>query len=215
MYNIIAICAFALAVVLSGFTRGLSTAATTTQTAEYSASVTSHAAVFVFVITPCMMILLPHILQRAVHIQKNLASRSFVYLLPALVVVLFPILTVNSGWTFYQPLVAIVCREINVNLLVTMVGVATVCFLIYIVYSVRDNSTGPSSRPVAALKLGHVFGLFVAPLLLVALGSLLLDRVAGVSLFDYPSGSPVIYETMFWVFGHPEVYLLTLPFVGL
>lgn len=96
-----------------------------------------------------------------------------------------------------------------------MVGIATVCFLVWVVGSIRGSGIGLASRAVVTLKIGHVFGLFVMPLLLVALGALLLDRMAGISVFDYPLGSPVIYETMFWVFGHPEVYLLILPFTGL
>lgn len=131
-------------------------------------------------------------------------------------VVLFPSTAVNSGWTFYQPLIAIVCPEVRTNLLLTLVLSATILFLAGATESIFESSgtNTLASRQVATLAAGHVFAVFIMPLLLVAVGSLLLDRMAGIAIFDYPLGSPATYETLFWVFGHPEVYLLILPFTG-
>lgn len=77
------------------------------------------------------------------------------------------------------------------------------------------SSTEPQSFATTILFIGLVMALFVMPLLLVALVVLVLDRFGGVPVLDYPVGSPLLYETLFWIFGHPEVYLLIFPFTGL
>ena len=57
-----------------------------------------------------------------------------------------------------------------------------------------------------------VLMLLAAPVLIAVLGMAMLDRTAQTSFF-IPSagGSPYLYENLFWVFGHPEVYVLALP----
>jgi cytochrome c oxidase subunit 1 len=58
--------------------------------------------------------------------------------------------------------------------------------------------------------------LFALPIIGVALFELMFDRVYGAVFFD-PSmgGDPILWQHLFWLFGHPEVYIMILPAMGL
>jgi cytochrome c oxidase subunit I len=59
-------------------------------------------------------------------------------------------------------------------------------------------------------------GIFALPSLIVAGGLLLLDRNAGTQFFNTQAGgSAMLWQHMFWFFGHPEVYILVLPAMGM
>ena len=56
--------------------------------------------------------------------------------------------------------------------------------------------------------------ILVFPILAAALFALGSDRVFGSHVFDAATGGALLWQHMFWFFGHPEVYILALPFFG-
>ena len=55
----------------------------------------------------------------------------------------------------------------------------------------------------------------VFPFLAAALFALAADRVLGAHVFDPQTGGPMLWQHLFWFFGHPEVYVVALPFFGI
>uniref|UniRef100_UPI00336589BF cytochrome c oxidase subunit I n=1 Tax=Intrasporangium sp. TaxID=1925024 RepID=UPI00336589BF len=57
--------------------------------------------------------------------------------------------------------------------------------------------------------------LVVFPVLAAALFALGGDRRFGMHIFDPENGGPMLWQHLFWFFGHPEVYIIALPFFGI
>jgi cytochrome c oxidase subunit 1 len=57
--------------------------------------------------------------------------------------------------------------------------------------------------------------LMAFPVLAAALLVLEIDRRLGAQVFDASSGGALLWQNLFWFFGHPEVYILALPFFGI
>jgi cytochrome c oxidase subunit 1 len=57
---------------------------------------------------------------------------------------------------------------------------------------------------------------FAFPAITIALGQLMFDRVFDTSFFQVAEGGqPILWQHLFWIFGHPEVYILVLPAMGI
>jgi cytochrome c oxidase subunit 1 len=57
--------------------------------------------------------------------------------------------------------------------------------------------------------------LMVFPILAAALLALLADRQLGAHVYDSRTGGAMLWQHLFWFFGHPEVYIVALPFFGI
>jgi cytochrome c oxidase subunit 1 len=54
------------------------------------------------------------------------------------------------------------------------------------------------------------------PAIAIALAELMMDRMVGTNFFEVAKGGqPILWQHLFWVFGHPEVYILILPAMGI
>jgi cytochrome c oxidase subunit 1 len=60
-----------------------------------------------------------------------------------------------------------------------------------------------------------VLVLIIFPILAAALLALEADRQLGAHVFDPAHGGVLLWQHLFWFFGHPEVYVIALPFFGM
>ncbi|GAA1692414.1 cytochrome c oxidase subunit I [Glycomyces endophyticus] len=57
--------------------------------------------------------------------------------------------------------------------------------------------------------------ILVFPILFAALLAVMADRTLGAHVFDAETGGAILWQHLFWFFGHPEVYIVALPFFGI
>ena len=142
--------------------------------------------------------------------------------LPVGVSALLALEPVGVGWTMYTPLSAQTAnQQIDVALLgLHLSGVATtmaaVNFIVTI-FTERSDDLGWDELDIFSWNVLVMSGLilFAFPLLGSALIMLLLDRNLGTTFFAVEGGGPILWQHIFWFFGHPEVYILVLPAFGL
>ncbi|RDI46326.1 cytochrome c oxidase subunit I [Nocardia mexicana] len=60
-----------------------------------------------------------------------------------------------------------------------------------------------------------VLALLAFPILTAALMALAVDRHLGGHIYDPSNGGAILFQHLFWFFGHPEVYIVALPFFGI
>ncbi|MEV1331306.1 cytochrome c oxidase subunit I [Micromonospora costi] len=65
------------------------------------------------------------------------------------------------------------------------------------------------------ILLTSVLVILVFPLLAAALLALGADRLINAHVYDAATGGPMLWQHLFWFFGHPEVYIVALPFFGI
>jgi cytochrome c oxidase subunit 1 len=135
---------------------------------------------------------------------------------------LFALEPPTTGWTLYTPLAnQLANRQVDVLLLgLHLSGLATVMSAINIIVTVfteRGDHVGWSNLDIFTWTMLTTSGivLFAFPMLGSALLMLLADRNFGTTFFVVDGGGPILWQHLFWFFGHPEVYILVLPAFGL
>ncbi|GAC1307625.1 MAG: cytochrome c oxidase subunit I [Vulcanimicrobiaceae bacterium] len=129
-----------------------------------------------------------------------------------------------TGWTAYAPLSSLKVgfgagQDLWIVgvMLVSTSSILTACNFITTVFIYRTPGMTMWRIPIFTWEIvaTSLLILMAFPMLTAVLIMLLVDRHLGGHFFD-PSlgGSAILYQHLFWFFGHPEVYVLILPYFG-
>jgi cytochrome c oxidase subunit 1 len=144
----------------------------------------------------------------------------------------------SGGWTIYPPLSALPQAIPGSGMGMTLWLVSMTIFIassllgslnyIVTILNLRTKGMKMTRLPLTiwAFFVTAVLGVLSFPVLLSAALLLLMDRSMGTSFYlsdihiggealDQTGGSPVLYEHLFWFLGHPEVYIVLLPALGI
>jgi len=144
----------------------------------------------------------------------------------------------SGGWTIYPPLSAlpqaIPGSGAGMTLWLTSIALFIVGSLLgslnYIVTILNLRTKGMSMQrlplTIWAILLTAILGVLSFPVLLAAALLLIMDRSFGTSFYlsdiiingevlHNAGGSPILFEHLFWFLGHPEVYIILLPALGI
>ena len=143
----------------------------------------------------------------------------------------------GAGWTLYPPqtiLPGTPGADWGILLMLVSLGFFVIGFtmggLNYVVTVLQARTRGMTLMrmplTVWAIFTATILALFAFPALLVSAIMMTLDSVLGTSFFmpaivsmgttlDHSGGSPVLFQHLFWFFGHPEVYIVALPAFGI
>ena len=144
-----------------------------------------------------------------------------------------------SGWTAYPPLSAIENAVPGSGLGQTLWLLAMALFIVsftmgglnYLTTILNSRVRGMSMMRLPLLiwtfLIATILGLLAFPALTAAAILLLMDRLAGTSFYlpegmivagqvlQHSGGTPLLFQHLFWFLGHPEVYVLGLPAIGI
>ena len=143
-----------------------------------------------------------------------------------------------AGWTVYPPLSALPQAVSGSGLGMTLwlfsmaifIASSLIGSLNYIttVLNLRTKGMSMTRMPLTiwAFFVTAIIGVLSFPVLLSAAVLLIMDRLAGTSFYlsdiivggemlTQHGGSPVLYQHLFWFLGHPEVYIVLLPSLGI
>ncbi|TNH28632.1 cytochrome c oxidase subunit I [Micromonospora orduensis] len=130
----------------------------------------------------------------------------------------------DFGWTAYQPLAGPAHSPgTGTNLwLVGLVvsGLGTILGAVNLITTVlclRAPGMTMFRMPILTwnILVTAILVILVFPLLAAALLAALADRQLGAHVYDAGTGGPMLWQHLFWFFGHPEVYIVALPFFGI
>ncbi|HIG59181.1 MAG TPA: cytochrome c oxidase subunit I [Flavobacteriales bacterium] len=144
----------------------------------------------------------------------------------------------SAGWTIYPPLSALPQAMPGSGMGMTLwlvsmtlfVVSSLLCSLNYIVTIINLRTKGMSMTrlplTIWAFLVTAILGVLSFPVLVSAVVLLLMDRMMGTAFFlsdifiggealDATGGSPILFQHLFWFLGHPEVYIVILPALGI
>lgn len=130
----------------------------------------------------------------------------------------------DFGWTMYLPLAdSIHSPGIGSDMWIVGVGatgvgtVASAVNMVTTILTLRAPGMTLFRMPIFTwnILVASVLALMIFPLLLAAALGVLYDRKLGGQIYDPGNGGAILWQHLFWFFGHPEVYVLALPFFGI
>ncbi|MDX6426891.1 MAG: cytochrome c oxidase subunit [Gaiellaceae bacterium] len=130
----------------------------------------------------------------------------------------------RGGWTMYTPLSTLHMPGVGPDLWILGLHILTISSLagainfVVTIHNMRAPGMSWMRIPLFCWSIVTYAWLLVIalPSLSAGMTMMLLDRQAGTHFFDPAhGGAPILYQHVFWFFGHPEVYIMVLPAMGM